>query len=68
VADSTGFTEMLNALSSHCARLEEVMVAMESTGCFHLNLFSFLTSGNIRTVVINPLLIANDGKLSLRKI
>jgi transposase len=66
-ADKTGFTETLSALSSHCARLEEVMVAMESTGCYHLNLFSFLTSHNIRTVVINPLLIANYGKLSLRK-
>jgi transposase len=66
-ADRTGFTEMMSTISSHCVRLEEVIVAMESTGCYHLNLFSFLTSHNIRTVVINPLLIANYGKLSLRK-
>jgi transposase len=43
------------------------MIAMESTGCYHMNLYSFLTSKGINTVVINPLLIANFSKLSLRK-
>jgi transposase len=66
-ADKTGFAEIMSAIAPHCARLDEVMVAMESSGCYHLNLFSFLTSNNIRTVVVNPLLIANYGKLSLRK-
>lgn len=66
-ADKSGFTAMMSALSSHAANLEEVMVAMESSGCYHLNLFSFLTSKNIKAVVVNPLLIANYGKLSLRK-
>jgi transposase len=66
-ADKSGFTAMMSVLSSHAANLEEVMVAMESSGCYHLNLFSFLTSKNIKTVVVNPLLIANYGKLSLRK-
>jgi transposase len=66
-ADQTGFTEMLNTITSHCASLDEVMVAMESSGCYHLNLFSVLTANHIRTVVVNPLLIANYGKLSLRK-
>ena len=66
-ADKTGFAEMIGALTSHCTSLAEVMVAMESTGCYHLNLFSFLASQNIKTVVVNPLLIANFGKLSLRK-
>ncbi|MBU3935782.1 IS110 family transposase [Patescibacteria group bacterium] len=66
-ADRTGFEAMMNALSSHAANVEEVMIAMESSGCYHLNLFSFLTSKNIKTVVVNPLLIANYGKLSLRK-
>jgi transposase len=67
-ADKTGFAEMIGALTSHGTSLGEVMVAMESTGCYHLNLFSFLASQNIRIVVVNPLLIANFGKLSLRKI
>ena len=66
-ADKSGFTAMMNALSSHSVNLAEVMVAMESSGCYHLNLFSFLTSENIKVVVVNPLLIANYGKLSLRK-
>jgi transposase len=66
-ADKSGFIAMMSALSSHAANLEKVMVAMESSGCYHLNLFSFLTSKNIKTVVVNPLLIANYSKLSLRK-
>ncbi len=66
-ADKTGFTEILHAISSHCSTLDEVMVAMESSGCYHLNLFSFLSSRGIKTVVVNPLVIANYGKLSLRK-
>jgi transposase len=40
---------------------------MESTGCYHLNLFSFLTTQGIVVVVINPLLIANFAKRSLRR-
>lgn len=62
-----GFCELLNALSSHCASVSSVIVGMESTGCYHINLFSFLTEKDISTVVINPLLISNFAKLSLRK-
>jgi transposase len=40
---------------------------MESTGCYHINLFSFLSSEGIPCVVINPLLITNFARLSLRK-
>ena len=62
-----GFSEFLKVLSSHCERLEQVMVAMESTGCYHINFFSFLHDKGIHAVVINPLLIDNFTKLSLRK-
>jgi transposase len=65
--NSHGFSEFLKALSSHGERLDQMIVAMESTGCYHINLFSFLSSQGIRTVVVNPLLIANFAKLSLRK-
>jgi transposase len=65
--NSNGFSEFLKAISSHCKRLDQGMVAMESTGCYHINLFSFLSSQAIRTVVVNPLLISNFAKLSLRK-
>jgi transposase len=65
--DSNGFDDFLKTIRSHCEDLSRVMVAMESTGCYHINLFSFLTSQGIRTMVVNPLLIANFAKLSLRK-
>jgi transposase len=61
--NSDGFSEFLKALSSQSEGLDRVMVAMESTGCYHINLFS----QGIRTVVVNPLLISNFAKLSLRK-
>ncbi len=65
--DSNGFGDFLKTIRSYCEDLSKVMVAMESTGCYHINLFSFLTSQGIRTMVVNPLLIANFAKLSLRK-
>lgn len=65
--DATGYSEVWRLIRSHCEDLSKVMVAMESTGCYHLNLYSFLISQGIKTVVINPLLIANFAKLSLRK-
>ncbi len=65
--DSNGFDELLKVITSHCKDLSKVLMAMESTGCCHINLYSFLTSQGIRTMVANPLLIANFAKLSLRK-
>jgi transposase len=65
--DSSGFDEFLKTITSHCEDLSKVIIGMESTGCYHINLFSFLTSRQIHTLVINPLLIANYAKLSLRK-
>jgi transposase len=64
---SNGFGEFLKTITSYCEDLSKVIIAMESTGCYHINLYSFLTSQGIRTMVVNPLLIANDAKLSLRK-
>ena len=65
--NANGFSEFLEILSSQGERLDQMLVAMESTGCYHINLFSFLNSQGIRTVVVNPLLISNFAKLSLRK-
>lgn len=65
--DSSGFSELFNAITSACKDSYKVLAAMESTGCYHINLFSFLSSKGIKTVVINPLLISNFAKLSLRK-
>ena len=65
--NSNGFSEFLKVISPRCERLDQVVLAMESTGCYHINLFSFRTSQGIRPMVVNPLLIANSSKLSLRK-
>ncbi len=40
---------------------------MESTASYHVALFSYLTAQGYRVAIINPLLIANFAKLSLRK-
>jgi transposase len=65
--DGEGFSQFLKTVKSHCQNLSEVTVAMESTGCYHINLFAFLCSERIGCVVINPLLVANFARLSLRK-
>src|SRR5512136_1379357 len=65
--NSNGFSEFLKVLSSHDESLDQVLVGMESTGCYHINLFSFLHDKGVHVVVINPLLISNFAKLSLRK-
>jgi transposase len=65
--DGEGFSRFLSTVKNHCRNLSEVTVAMESTGCYHINLFSFLSSEGIPCVVINPLLITNFARLSLRK-
>jgi transposase len=65
--DSEGFGQFLGIITTCCPDREKVLVGMESTGCYHINLFSFLTSQGIQAVVINPLLVANFAKRSLRK-
>jgi len=65
--DKIGFSDLMKAISSRCKDLSAVLAAMESTGCYHINLFSFLCSKRVNAVVINPLLISNFAKLSLRK-
>ncbi len=65
--DAKGFNELLSAIKKVSADMNDVTVAMESTGCYHINIFSFICSEGIRCVVINPLLIANFARLSLRK-
>ena len=65
--DFDGFSKFLEMILGHCPDRQKVLVGMESTGCYHINLFSFLTSQGILALVLNPLLIANFAKRSLRK-
>ncbi|MGE5840569.1 MAG: IS110 family transposase, partial [Deltaproteobacteria bacterium] len=58
---------LLKMLRMHVKDLSQATVAMESTGCYHINLFAFLCSEGIACAVINPLLITNFARLSLRK-
>jgi transposase len=44
-----------------------LLLGMESTASYHIALFSYLTAQGYRVAIINPLLIANFAKLSLRK-
>src|SRR4030042_7210197 len=65
--DGTGVAELLKAIEANSESNEGVVAAMESTACYHINLYSFLSAKGIETIIINPLLIANFAKLSLRK-
>ena len=61
------FSKLLDELKSKSHDLSDVLVAMESTACYHINLFSFLTANGVNAIVVNPLLIANFARLSLPK-
>ena len=64
---AAGFAELLKRIEASGVTLGNVAVAMESTACYHINLYSFLSAKGIETFIINPLLIANYARLSLRK-
>ena len=65
--DRKGFEELIKELSCLSVSQESVLVGMESTACYHVNLYSFLISLGYTVIVINPLLISNFVKLQLRK-
>lgn len=65
--DSAGFAELRSAIKGCGVNLEDIAVAMESTGCYHINLFSFLCAEGLRCAVVNPLLISKFVQGSLRK-
>ena len=65
--DRTGFEKLVSRLGSLSITQESLLIGMESTACYHMNLFSFLLAGGYTAVLINPLLISNFVKLQLRK-
>jgi transposase len=65
--DSAGFAELRSAIKGCGVNLDEIAVAMESTGCYHINLFSSLCAEGLSCVVVNPLLISIFAQRSLRK-
>ncbi len=58
--NADGFMKLYNTITSKCTDMTRVLIGMESTGCYHFNLFSFLIHKEIKCSVINPLLIANN--------
>ena len=65
--DRKGFEELIKQLSALSITRESVLVGMESTACYHINLYSFLISLGYSVTDLNPLLISNFVKLQLRK-
>jgi transposase len=62
-----GFEELIKQLCGLSVSQDSVLVGMESTACYHVNLYSFLISLGYSVIVMNPLLISNFVKLQLRK-
>jgi transposase len=58
-----GFDKLILKLPNETS----VLVGMESTASYHIALFSYLTAKGYQVAIINPLLVANFAKLSLRK-
>lgn len=59
--------EGFNKLICQLPKTASLLLGMESTASYHIALFSYLTAKGYRVTIINPLLIANYAKLSLRK-
>ena len=62
-----GFEKLVECLEELSIHRENLLTGMESTACYHINLFSFLLAGGYTAIVINPLLIANFVKMQLHK-
>ena len=61
--DRNGFEKLV----LHLKNIQSPLLGLESTACYHIALFSYLTAQGYRVVIINPLLISNFVKLQLRK-
>jgi transposase len=61
--DRKGFEKLI----VHLRGKSSLLLGLESTACYHIALFSYLTAKGYRVVIINPLLISNFVKLQLRK-
>ncbi len=61
--DRNGFEKLV----LHVKGTRSPLLGLESTACYHIALFSYLTAKGSRVVISNPLLISNFVKLQLRK-
>jgi transposase len=65
--ERNGFEKLVSHLEALSLPQDGLLIGMESTACYHMNLFSFLLAGGYTAVIINPLLISNFVKMQLRK-
>jgi transposase len=63
--DRKGFEKLKEHLVAFAA--SSVLIGMESTASYHVNLFSYLVADGYKVILINPLLISNYVKMQLRK-
>ncbi len=63
--DRKGFEKLKGHLAA--VSISSVLIGMESTASYHVNLFSYLVSEGYKVLLINPLLISNYVKMQLRK-
>jgi transposase len=63
--DRNGFEKLKGHLTA--VSISSVLIGMESTASYHINLFSYLASEGYSVIIINPLLISNYVKAQLRK-
>jgi len=65
--DRAGFEKLVDHMDNLSIPRENFLIGMESTACYHINIFSYLLAGGYTAVLINPLLISNFVKMQLRK-
>jgi len=63
--DIKGFRK-LRAMLSRLSK-DSILIAKESSGCYHFNLFAFLSKSGYNCVILNPLLVSRFATLNLRK-
>jgi transposase len=59
------FNKLLEELNGF--NKKSIIIGMESSGVYHMNLYSFLRENSFNVSLINPLIISSFIKLSLRK-
>jgi Transposase and inactivated derivatives len=59
------FNKLLEELNKF--NKKSIIIGMESSGVYHMNLYSFLRENSFNVSLINPLIISSFTKLSLRK-
>src|SRR5450830_627521 len=63
--DRKGFEKLKGHLGA--VSTSSVLIGMESTASYHVNLFSYLVSEGHRVIPIIPLFISNSGTIQLKK-